>query len=370
MKKYIISGYLLLFLLTGCTAKKNVSAEAVIRGTVADADVETVFLEDRVDREYVIIDSAAVTDGAFVMQTALGYAQRLFLKSDKAGPRFPYFLSPGEQSVHLDFDSPVNSRIEGSEAHVLFEDFNAGVAEIDRELKSVQKKMEKASMSRDQAAADSLEKVYISVKEKEPALVLSWASEHAASPVASYVMDRNAYFFDYDEILPFYQKLDEKQKQNRYALTLKKYLDVLKTVQVGEIVPDITLPDPGGNLFTLSDIRGQYTLLDFWASWCGPCRTANPDVVRLYKQFRKKGFRIVGISLDRDHDAWLEAMQQDGLTWVHVSDLKGWNSQAVEVYGVRSIPHTLLLDPEGRIVARNLNGKALRDKVAELYGEN
>jgi peroxiredoxin len=139
-------------------------------------------------------------------------------------------------------------------------------------------------------------------------------------------------------------------------------------VSVGEIAPDFTLNDPEGNPVTLSSLRGKYVLIDFWASWCGPCRQENPNVVRMYDKFKDKGFSIYGVSLDKEATAWKAAIKKDNLTWQHGSDLKYWNSAVAQTYGVSAIPATYLLDKDGKIIAKNLRGPALEAKLSELLG--
>lgn len=141
------------------------------------------------------------------------------------------------------------------------------------------------------------------------------------------------------------------------------------SVQVGEPAPDITLPTPEGKPLSLSDLRGKVVLIDFWASWCKPCRAENPNVVRVYEQYKDQGFEILGVSLDRSKDAWTQAIQQDNLTWKHVSDLKFWNSEAAQQYGVSAIPYTVLVDREGNIIAERLRGGNLEAKLAEVFGQ-
>ena len=119
----------------------------------------------------------------------------------------------------------------------------------------------------------------------------------------------------------------------------------------------------------LSDLRGNIVLVDFWASWCRPCRAENPNVVRIYNKYKDQGFEIFGVSLDRSEDAWKQAIQQDGLTWHHVSDLKFWSSQAAQDYGINAIPYTVLLDQEGKVIAENLRGATLEGKLQEIFGE-
>ncbi|HMQ46673.1 MAG TPA: redoxin domain-containing protein [Saprospiraceae bacterium] len=151
------------------------------------------------------------------------------------------------------------------------------------------------------------------------------------------------------------------------ASDMRKQLDRAKSFMPGGEAPNFTQKTPEGEDLSLSDLRGKVVLLDFWASWCGPCRRENPNVVRLYETYKDKGFDILGVSLDRERERWLAAIQQDGLTWNHVSDLKGWQNEVAGIYGVSSIPHTVLLDAEGKIIAKNLRGEALALKLEELF---
>jgi peroxiredoxin len=152
------------------------------------------------------------------------------------------------------------------------------------------------------------------------------------------------------------------------AADLKQKVSLERKLAVGNPAPEISLPGPDGGEITLSSLRGKVVLIDFWASWCGPCRRENPEVVRIYNRFRDKGFEVFGVSLDRDRDAWLNAIAKDGLVWTQVSDLKYWQSQAALLYGVKSIPHTVLIDQEGKIIMRRLRGKALERKLEEIFG--
>jgi len=141
-----------------------------------------------------------------------------------------------------------------------------------------------------------------------------------------------------------------------------------KTIWVGKPAPEISLPDTEGRTVKLSSFRGKYVLVDFWASWCGPCRRENPNVVQAFNQFKNKNFTILGVSLDRpgQKDAWINAIKEDNLTWTHISDLKFWQSEVVPVYQVGSIPFNVLVDPDGKVVAENLRGNALEQKLQEL----
>jgi peroxiredoxin len=151
------------------------------------------------------------------------------------------------------------------------------------------------------------------------------------------------------------------------ANDVQAQLNRMQAFLVGGTAPNFTQNDPDGNPVSLADFRGKVVLIDFWASWCGPCRRENPNVVRLYKEYHDQGFEILGVSLDKTKDRWLNAIESDGLTWPQVSDLKGWSNEVAKQYGVRSIPHTILLDEEGKILARNLRGDALEQKLAEIF---
>ena len=143
----------------------------------------------------------------------------------------------------------------------------------------------------------------------------------------------------------------------------------VEPVPIGSVAPELNFPDPLGRVITLESLRGKYVLLDFWASWCGPCRRENPNVVRAYNKYKDAGFTVYSVSLDKDKNRWLQAIKGDGLVWPnHVSDLKQWRSEAVRLYGFRGIPHTILLDKEGKVIQKNLRGAALEVKLEELLG--
>jgi thiol-disulfide isomerase/thioredoxin len=162
-------------------------------------------------------------------------------------------------------------------------------------------------------------------------------------------------------------KLDQHYGYSIHVKQIKKKLNQIKTTAIGNEISEINLPDVNGNPIALSSLRGKIVLIDFWASWCGPCRKENPNVVRLYEKYKDKGFDIYSVSLDKSKESWVKAIEADRLTWKsHVSDLQYWSSSVVSQFGIEGIPYTLLIDQNGKIIAKGLRGEQLENKLAEL----
>jgi peroxiredoxin len=240
------------------------------------------------------------------------------------------------------------------------------------EAAQLNEEFEAAREKGDQATMIALQEKYQAIsaaKQDEAAQLISQqpASLGVINLLQNNIIDKDKYFDVYVEVA---EKLKNEWPDYLHSKRFVEMVDKMKATAIGQPAPEIALPNPEGQVTKLSSMQGKYVLLDFWAKWCGPCRAENPNVVRVYNKYKDMGFTVFGVSLDRNKEDWLKAIKEDGLTWTHVSDLKYWQSEAAKTYNINAIPFSLLLDPNGVIIAKNLRGASLEKKLEEIFRES
>lgn len=363
-----------MFLSAGTAAAQGIAKGYIISGTVAGADTGKVYFSRQQDGQ-TIIDSARLKQGKFSLKGTLPGA--VFASLKVAGK--PYGLSLFAENARIDIKGSVDSfykaTVTGSASHTILKEWFASWNIIHETAGPIYKKLESGkkdstgnvTVASDPVVKAEVDRLFAQLDDTQDSLVNNLLVKYPNSAVSPWVIiDRYVNYPNPEKADKFYNMLSAAGKATIYGKEITEYKRIAAKTNIGA-TPDFTIADTAGNLLKLSSLKGKYVLVDFWASWCAPCRKENPNVVKAYKTYHDKGFEIVGVSLDTKKEAWLKAINKDGLTWSHVSDLKGWESDTVKEFGIRSVPMSLLLDKDGKVIGKNLREEALQEKLESLF---
>ena len=259
--------------------------------------------------------------------------------------------------IEVDASTGIITKVTNSEENTLLKSFQELITIYDKkqkDLEATDKAIEQKQLEKQLIEYDRLQAIQN--------LLLKNTNNYASAALIE-PLPTEQFLLVHDSVLT---ALTKKYPADGFINAKYQELESAKRLAIGYPAPEIMLLNPSGEMFSLSSLKGKVVLIDFWASWCKPCRMENPNMVRLYQTYSKYGFDILGVSLDQNKEAWLKAIEADGLTWHHISDLKAWQSEASAIYGVRSIPHKVLVDKNGNIIAKGLRGEALEQKIKEV----
>lgn len=373
MKKQLTYFTLFIILITSCQ-NNSTNYELTIQ-TTADENINNVYMLKEIGE---VIDTSELNNGVFRFSGELGEPQLCAVYTDKYPNKMKIFiLDYGNTNIKGELSTLSDSEIsfEFERNNDLREHFQKLFAEYENDnlvkiLPNYRKAQRDNNLDKKTFYKNKLDSLALDMRERIYEFVETNNDNHGMAEVISEELIPRSYLKP-DEFQKVYSLYSERIKQSFYGNRLKVFIDELMspTLKVGEQIIDFTMRDAHGNEVSIGDFKEEYVLIDFWASWCGPCRNENPNLVKAYETYNSKGFEIIGISLDTDKDAWLKAIEKDNLTWANLSDLKGWGNDLALHYNIKGVPTNMLLDGNGKIIELNLRGKQLLDKLSELLNK-
>lgn len=340
--------------------------KCVLKGHISGLDTgEITFMHtDAINDEAHNIQKVKVRKGNFTYTAQLGgptyysiyYHRRKTDKQQYLHKEIDVFLENGKMSLNGELMKLNEAAVKGSAVNDEWRAINNAISHTEDSL---------FKPYNEDSIPEAVEKLAEQqTKEQRKQYILS----HTQSPVSlQLLIDQYKYDMKPAEAEPLYNAISKELRETASGVSFGKKLAVAQRTDIGKPIIDVKLPDTAGVAVSLSSFKGHVTLLDFWASWCGPCRQENPNVVKAYQKYHDKGFEIYAVSLDTKRESWIAAIKKDGLTWTHVSDLKGWEAGPAADYGVRAIPSNVLIDKEGKVLAKNLRSEDLQRTLEQLF---
>ncbi len=368
MKKVIVPLVIALFIFSCNQNPGGFTIDATLTGEIENGT--KVFLKKiGDDNQPVDIDSTTVENNKFTFSGMADIPELHYVFVDKGMGYATVILEEGEIEFTAQKDSLGLASVKGTPQNDIFADYVKKSQEISKRAMSINNDLQTANASRDTIAIKSLRDEFFELQEEYKSFEIDYIKSNPNGLISALLLERalTAKALPENEIGEMYEALTPEIKETKVGKAIKEKLSKTKSTSVGTNAPNFSAPTPEGTQLALNEAMGKITIVDFWAAWCRPCRAENPNVVQVYNKYHDKGLHIIGVSLDKNEADWLKAIADDGLTWNHVSNLAYFDDEIAKLYNVEAIPATFILDEKGTIIAKDLRGPALEEKMAELF---